>query len=126
MPNKFLVILSFFLLFSCNPKEEKPEDIWSEERMVEVLTEVQLTEAIVRLGYNRLSDTMYHNDTLYSSVFRLLGTNQDEFDKNLDYYVKHPQQLEDVYDQVITNLSTRTSELKASRKELKESPAIEE
>lgn len=109
---RYLIILIFSFLFSCNEAEEKAPYIWSEDRFTEVLTEFQQAEAIVRLGYHRTKDSLILNDSIYNAAFRKMNVTKAEFDSNYNYYLKHPKVLEKIYQEVITNLSERSAELK--------------
>lgn len=111
----FYLILLFFILISCEDKKVEPEYLWSEERMVEVMTEVQLAEALVRLGYHRGADSMHLNDSVFNAAFRAVGVSRVDFDSNFFYYQRHPDQLERVFEQVINNLSARAAEVKAAQ-----------
>lgn len=108
---QFVLILLFGVSFSCNNKEEKPDYLWDSERFTEVLTEVQLAEATVRLGYHRSNDSLIPNDSVYQSAFRKMNTNRADFDSNYTYYLNHPKEMEKIYEQVITNLSERSAAL---------------
>ncbi len=114
----FIIGLLLFSMAACQQEEQQPDYLWSEEKFVEVLTDVQMAEAIVRLGYNRLPDSLYLNDSIYSSAFDLNEVTKAEFDSNLNYYLDQPEQLEKMYDQVIVNLSTRLAEEKAMQPKL--------
>ncbi len=112
---RLLIFFCFLSLFSCESRKEKaPEYVWSEERFTEVLTEFQLAEAIVRLGYHRSNDTLIPNDSIYNALFRKMDISRIEFDSNYNYYLKDPKVLEKVYDQVLVNLSKRSAEMKGS------------
>jgi len=124
----FLYVIVLFALFSCKEEEKVPEYVMSEERFTEVLTEFQLAEATIRLGYHRTPDSLNYNDSVYSSVFRKLKITQADFDTNYAYYSNSPEQLKKIYEQVITNLSTRSAMLIGKKDEVegKDDPAITE
>ncbi len=109
----FLFIVSISLFFSCQEEEKVPDYVWNEEQFVEVLTEFQMAEAIVRLGYHRREDSMYYNDSVYNAAFRKFNVSEAEFDSNYNYYLKNPKKLEEMYDVAITNLSTRLAEFES-------------
>lgn len=113
MSRQFVIVLALFaILFACGEKEEKrPEHIWDEERMVEVLTAFQRTEAFVRLDYNTKADSSYVADSLFNETFNRLGTNRAEYDSNYSYYLNHPKALEKVYEKVIINLNEASGKL---------------
>ncbi len=105
-------VLALVTFSSCSGEEEQvPEYVWEEERFIEVLTEFQKAESIVRLGYHKLSDSIYPNDSVYQSLFVKMGVLEHEFDSNYQYYLNDPERMEKIYDQVITNLSKQEAEL---------------
>ena len=107
----FSIYIITLLLFSCSESKETPENILSEDQFVEVLTEFQLTESIVRLGYHRTDDSLHHNDSLYNAMFRKMNVSRVDFDSNYNYYVKDPETFSKIYEKVITNLSKESAEL---------------
>lgn len=121
MKNLIIGLLFFSFFSACKKAEKLPDYLLSEDKFTEVLTEVQIAESIVRLGYHRYPDSLYRNDSIYSAAFRKLEISQAIFDSNMNFYLDHPKQLAKIYDQVLVNLSTRTAELKA-----KQEPQIEE
>lgn len=111
---KSIIFLGLLTIFSCEGEKEKiPDYVWSQERFTEVLTEFQLAEAIVRLGYHRSNDSLIPNDSIYNAVFRKMNINKVEFDSNYNYYLKDPKILEEVYDEVLINLTKRSTALKS-------------
>lgn len=109
--NYFFLLIVFGVFYSCNTKKDNPEYLWDSDRFATVLTEVQLAEATVRLGYHRSNDSLIPNDSVYQSALRKMNANRADFDSNYNYYLNHPKEMEQVYEQVITNLSERSAEL---------------
>lgn len=113
---KTLVLLSIILfLFSC-AKEEKPDYLWDEELFVDVLTEVQLAESIIRLTYNRVGDTIYDPDSIYAAALQKMGVTIDEYDSNYNYYLDRPKRFEEVYEKVIIRLSEASALVEKEKK----------
>ena len=111
-----VVFLIFF--FACSAEmQQKPEDIWSEEKFVNAMVEIQMTEAYIRLGFNRSQVSYRHQDSLYNSVFRELGVEAEEFKRNLDYYSQEPKQMEKIYTKVIERLSEKQAELQGQEQQ---------
>lgn len=107
----FLFGLFITIFFnSCGQEEQVPDYVWEDEKFIEVLTEFQMAEAIVRLGYHRNSDSMYFNDSVFNAAFRKAGVNQVQFDSNYNYHLKNPEKMEEIYLKVITRLNTRMAE----------------
>lgn len=107
---KTLSFLLFFtmLLVSCdsiiNPK---PSGTLSEEKMTEILVDMHLTEATLRI----INDTLAKiNDTTYlrsrfAEVFRKHDVAPGRFTKSLTYYIKHIELLDKIYGGVIGRLT---------------------
>jgi hypothetical protein len=110
-----VLVCGLFLLGfnSCKEDKKVPDYVWEEDHFVKVLTEFQLAESIVRLGYHRGADSMYYNDSVYQAAFRKMKVTKTAFDSNYNYYLTQPVQLERIYEQVITELSKRTAEFEA-------------
>ena len=115
MMKKIALIIVPFLL-ACGPEEQKPDVVFSEEKMVEVIAEFQVAEAIIRLGYHRTKDSLIYNDSIYEAVFDKLEITKFQFDTSYNYYSMHPKEFEKIYAQVIDDLSVRAAELKANTK----------
>lgn len=106
-----LFVLSSFFISCKDEIKKKPNDIWSEEKFIEALVEIQVTEAYVRLGFNRSHESYRPKDSLFESTFRKLGVSREEFEKNFEYYVNHPKSMDKIYEEVIERLSERQAEL---------------
>lgn len=114
MINRITLVICFIsvLLLACKEEKERPDVVLPEDKMVEVMTEFQIAEAIVRLGYHRTPDSLIYNDSIYEAVFDKLEITKSQFDTSYNYYSMNPKEFEEIYKQVITNLSTRAAELK--------------
>lgn len=109
---KYLAYFLFFgLLIGCSEKVEKPDYLLSEQRFVEMLTDFQIAEGIVRLGFNRTRDSIIFQDSIYGSVFRKHEISRAIFDSNYTYFSDRPKEFEKLYELVINNLSQRSAEL---------------
>jgi len=115
----FTALLS---LMACSKKEKKPDFLWSESKFIEVLTEVQITEAVVRLGIHRKKDTIIPKDSLYRAAFRKHEVYRAEFDSNFNYYLARPEKMAKIYEEVLTQISRRSALLQKKEKKLKENP----
>lgn len=123
---KYIVILVACLTFgACEEEEKTPDYIISEEKFVEVLTDIQKAESIVRLGYTRSADSSYVNDSVYAAVFRKQGVSRADFDSSMNHYLNNLDQMEGIYDQVLENISKESAELKAKRKNVPKSHVMD-
>lgn len=115
---QILILCCSCFFIACSQKEEAPDYLISEKEFVGILTEFQEAEAIVRLGFNRTTDSIILNDSIYAGFFRKHEITAAIFDSNFNYYSNKPKEFEKMYEQVITNLSTRSAQLLESPKAL--------
>jgi hypothetical protein len=99
-------ILSLILLSCGNPKTEIPQDILSKNSFIGLLKDIHLAEAKFELhknkGMENAKNELAHN---YSSIYKKYEITVDDFDKTLDYYAQHPEQLEKIYTRVLEQLT---------------------
>ena len=99
-------ILSLILLSCGNPKTEIPQDILSKNSFIGLLKDIHLAEAKFELhktkGMGIAKNELAHN---YSSIYKKYEITIDDFDKTLDYYAQHPEQLEKIYTRVLEQLT---------------------
>ncbi|MBL4707685.1 MAG: DUF4296 domain-containing protein [Flavobacteriales bacterium] len=108
---RVLVFCCLCFLFACSQEKGQPDYLIPKSEFVELLTEFQEAEAIVRLGFNRTTDSLIPNDSIYAAFFRGRKISAAVFDSNFNYYSNRPKEFEKMFEQVITNLSTRSAEL---------------
>ena len=112
----FLITIGALFSFSCGENEDqKPDYLWEEEHFIEVLTEFQKAESIVRLGYHKFPDSIYSKDSIYQAFFEKMEISGAELDSNYRYYLRDPEKMEKIYDQVIINLSEQAAELEKEK-----------
>ena len=104
------LIFCFFFLFSCKPKEAKiPAGILPKEQMVSVLTDVHLAEAALTLNTKNDSAALVAAG-YYNFIYQSHRITKKQFDESLDFYTKHPELLEKIYEEVINELSKKQAE----------------
>jgi len=107
---KFHLFLSVFLMLilsSCSQRAQKPKPFLSEKKMVELLTDIQLTEAALqRLQFSEysLDRIKMHTNAAYSELFEKYGINKESFEANLYYRTYHSRDLERIFNKVNDNL----------------------
>ena len=114
--NILILFLILPLLFSCyNVNKqviEKPDPFLSRESMVELLTDIQLAEGIIIYNRsNKVNNFDRYKDSLYSTIFRNHDVTYEIFKENINYYNTDPEFMEDIYEEVLTNLTKMKSEV---------------
>ena len=103
----FILFIALFAS-SCNGIiNSKPSGTLSEKKMIDVLVDIQLTEATLTIANDsivRLNDTTQLRNR-FAEVFRKHNTDPDDFNASLDYYLKHIDELDKIYVEVINRLT---------------------
>ena len=104
---------TLFLVCSCNKKAvEIPKGILTKQELVPVLADMHLAQAAA--GLNQFSDTARYNLNEYSdAIFKLHHISKEKYDSSLSFYSSHPDLLDEIYQEVINELSKKQSEVSA-------------
>lgn len=108
-----LVVAMIVMACGNGDKEKRNEEVLPEEQMVELLTDIQLVESVVRVNAGEdefLTDSVDY----YSAIFEKHSVSKIQFEESMRYYTKHPADLENIYDQVLVKLSEREAGYEAA------------
>ena len=134
---RFQSIFTLFIvlvLSGCSQHAPKPKPFLNEKKMVELLTEMQLTEALLQqlqsVNYHNLDSMALYTNIAYSELFEKYGLNYESFEANLYYRTYYSRDLEKIYTKVYQNLYhldtlNRRADFSASREDMSKSKAIE-
>ncbi len=96
---------------SCSEGDnEVPDYLIEREKMVEVISEIELTQALVKLKFTS-KDTI-NSQELYNQVYQKFDISEEQFNKSLAYYAKKPKATEGIYIEAIERLSVEQAERK--------------
>jgi len=117
--NLFIFLFLVSTLVSCDLWEndkhtQKPTHLISKEKMVNIMADMQITEAYLndlRKSGHKIKDSSLK---YYEKIFKKNEITQSEFNENLLYYKQDLVELEEMY----TNVITRLNELKAKNEEM--------
>lgn len=114
---RVFTVLSFATFFvACENYTNKKSDlILEKEEFIPIVMDFQKADAIIRLGYNRTTDSLILNDSVYNSVFRKHGITREIFDTNFTYYSKNSEEFELMYEQIIENFNDAAAERTAKK-----------
>lgn len=109
MQLRILAIIITLIALGC---KSTPNGLLSEEKMVEVLTEIHIAEGRLKT-VNIFSDSAKKMaPVLYHEIYREQQITAEDFKTSYDYYQKHPKQFEAIIDKVIIELSKKESGIK--------------
>lgn len=86
-----------------------PEEVIPPEKMIGILADIHLTEAIVNQEQLKFKLQMDSLSGYYEYVYKKHNFTKETFRQSLTFYSKHPELLHEIYPQVIANLQKRDS-----------------
>ncbi len=112
----FLVLIPVFL-FSCTHQETsvKRRDIIPEKDFILILEDIHLADAIISSPSLLSKYPGIDSISNYKDIMKSHGYTLDDMNKTLLYYSGKPEQLEEIYEVVIDNLSLLESEVSNRR-----------
>lgn len=120
---KYHLGLCLLFLGACSPQAPKktadlPEWIIPEEKMIAVLTDVHIIEG-ARIGKTVLGDSLWTIDH-YTKLWDKHHISETLYDSSFRFYTRNPEKMDQLYEQVLTNLSTMSSETEGNSDAAKE------
>ena len=93
----------------------KPMGTLSEKEMVDMLVDINLTEASLKIGSDTTGRGITDTTNMrirFAEVFRKHDVDPDDFNTSLIYYLEHIDDLDKIYAEVITRLTTLEATLR--------------
>jgi hypothetical protein len=109
---RLLIILSIAALgmFSCTGGEDKvqiPPDVISPDSMISIFVDFQLAEAAIQEQQQKNKDPKEYTGYYYSMILKTHHIDRHSYDHSLQFYSYHPKLLVEIYDKVLSELSTK-------------------
>ncbi len=101
---------------SCQSEEEVPQEMIQPEQMKEVLIDLHLAEAWKERRKMAEDTALIFIKSQYEEIFKMHDITRPDFEQSLDYYERHPDFMDEIYQEVINEMSRREGELKAKKK----------
>lgn len=101
-------VLIFFA--SCSKKSvDIPKGILSKEELTPVLVDIHLAQASLNL--NQTGDSSHFSmDDYTASILQSHHMTKEKYDTSMAFYTEHAELLEEIYEEVINELSKKQSE----------------
>jgi len=114
------VILFALFAFSCTPEKDVsetniPAGIIPPDSMTIVITEMQITEAIIREYKRRGQHKEERSVAFYNQTFEKLGITPERYKKSLAFYEENQDTYYEIYMDVISGLSEKQAEINNSK-----------
>lgn len=111
------VFFLFILFFSCKQENNIPNEVIPEEKMVEVITQLEITQAYLKIKSAALDSNILnlnqHQTEILNTVLTQHSITQEEFNTSINYYATHPKRMEKIYSKAIEKLSEKQAEFHA-------------
>jgi hypothetical protein len=115
----FMLISALWLLASCSDSNQVPEGILPQKKMVGLLVDIHLSEAINGQRFRFDRTTKNFSNDLYFSICKKHGVDPDVFARSVLYYGKHPEKYDAIYDQVLNRLNEMEEKVKKEEPKLR-------
>jgi hypothetical protein len=106
----FYIVIVFGWITSCELEQETVPNIIERDKMVEVISEIELTQALIKLKFSN-KDTI-NSQALYHQVYEAFNISEEEFNNSLVFYCKTPKEAEGIYTEAIALLSAKQPQKK--------------
>ena len=103
----FALTLSMAMaLASCNNFRVKaPKDLLSEDRMVEIITDVEIIEGKLLFNNERNGSAEALKDSYYRQLFEHHNITKEQFINSINYYTQKPDMLENIMARVVDSIT---------------------
>lgn len=101
------LLLGLFFLIGCT-NDKLPEGMLSQQRMIAVLTDVHLVDSY--LNTVPPDSVNYYGNAYYRTLFKKHHTDSTQLRKSIKYYSSKPEQMDEIYTQVLETLNKRHAE----------------
>jgi len=116
--------LTVLVFFSCCTRKISHPPL-SKEKLIPIMIDIQLAEAEYAKGNQFEKGRAIKVLTEYDKIFLKHNVNSEDFYTSFAYYRQHPKEMDELYQEVIEEMTKRESELnKQSKTESKDSVII--
>ena len=103
-----IISISLILLFACNDKKIIiPANIIPQDKMVLVMTDAHLVEAIIIQGHTMADKSP---EAYYQGIYENHNITKEQFEESYRFYIDHPELFDEIYNEILTELSKQQAE----------------
>jgi hypothetical protein len=109
-------LLFIIILLSCTgcrrTPDIKPKDLIPQEQMIQILADIHVADALVDQKYGQQTPNLAVTNALYNRIYLNRHISAAQYKSSYKYYEIHPKLMDDMYTQIITELSKREALMK--------------
>ena len=110
---KKTVFALLFLLAACVGAPEPPPGGLDKKKMIAILTEIHLAEAeSQQAGFRTADSTQLYYKYLERKILKRFKTDSTQYHDSYRFYVKHVEEMGEIYAAVVDSLNVRQSRKK--------------
>ena len=123
MVTKFRIVMLVLLLgwmgSSCEkPVVEKPKDLVSKDKMIDMLTDIHISESMYQTRRYTSQDMRKITEAdLYYSILKKYDVADSTFERSLIYYSSLPKEYERIYSRVLNKLNEMEQEINKQKQQ---------
>ena len=119
--SSYIIVGTLMLLLASCVEEEVavelvPTDVVSQEKFTEILMDIQILEGAFQKKAIVLQKDKKDAGGYYVGLFKKHEITREEFEYSFAYYRRDPTTLQEIYDEVMTELSKKQAELMKNSK----------
>lgn len=109
---RWLWVTGIWLMAACTaPEDKRPDNLIDEDRMVDILTEIQVIEARTsRLSLGSTDSAYIAYKHQENQVFRKFKVDTAAYRKSYIFYSAHPADMEAIYEKITATLTKRLNQ----------------
>lgn len=96
-------------------KDDKPADLIPQTEMIQVLVDIHVADALVEQKYGAQNPSLPLTNALYTRIYENHHITAAQYKASYKYYEAHPKEMDNMYEQVITELSKKEAVLAKSK-----------
>ena len=99
------LLLVSIIFYSCaNSDNEIPNNIIPQEKLVDVITEMEITQALVKFKFT-IKDSSINQSELFKEIYIEYNISKEQISNSIKYYTNQPKTMDSIYVKVIDRLS---------------------
>ena len=107
-----LFVIIILTLSGCDRNTgNKPSDLIPQDKMIQVLVDIHVADAVVEHKLGTQTPNLPLTNALYERIYQNHGITAAQYKSSYKYYEAHPDLMDRIYTQVITELSKKEAEM---------------
>ena len=108
-----LFIIIILTLGGCTQiSDHTPADLIPQDRMILLLVDIHVADALIEHKSGTQNVNLPLTNAIYTKIYQNYGVSSAQFRSSYQYYESHPALMDNMYTQIITELSKKEALMK--------------